>query len=157
MTASPLLAENYPNLVMFAQIHQLQELLIIRSCKRIEEMLLKLLTWLGGRFGEAGETGVILKTFLTHQDLAETLNTTRVTMTRSMNQLEHQGTIRHLANRQLFIVRGASPVENRSVCSFDPVSQKLLEHLATSTRHSSIVPIADVALRSSRSLSHRRR
>ncbi|MCY7335480.1 MAG: Crp/Fnr family transcriptional regulator [Chamaesiphon sp.] len=147
VTASPLLVENCPNLVMLAHIHQLQELLIIRSCKRIEEMLLKLLTWLGGRFGEAGETGVIFKTFLTHQDLAETLNTTRVTITRSMKQLERQGTIRHLANRQLFIARSA-------YSSSDPAPQKLVENLTTFTSHSSIIPLVGVAAsRSNRPLS----
>ncbi|AFY92234.1 Crp/Fnr family transcriptional regulator [Chamaesiphon minutus] len=155
MTVSPLLAENCPDLVLLAHIHQLQELLIIRSCKRIEEMLLKLLTWLGQRFGEAGEAGIIFKTFLTHQDLAETLNTTRVTITRSMRRLESQGTIRHLDNRRLFIVLGSSPVENRSVySSSDPAPQKLVENLATFTSHSSIIPIVGVAApRSNRPLS----
>ncbi len=134
VTASPLLAENCPDLVLLAQIHQLQELLIIRNCKRIEEMLLKLLTWLDQRFGDAGAAGLILKTFLTHQDLAETLNTTRVTITRSLKQLERQGTIRHLANRQLFIARSA-------YSSSEPAPQKLVENLTTFTSHSSIIPL----------------
>jgi hypothetical protein len=65
--ASPILAENDRDLledrlllkqrlhhhqrVLLSYIQQLQELSIIRSCKRIEEMLLKLLTWPGRRFG----------------------------------------------------------------------------------------------------------
>lgn len=138
VTASPVLAENCPDLVLLAQIHQLQELLIIRSCRRIEEMLLKLLTWLGGRFGEAGETGVIIKTFLTHQDLAETLNTTRVTITRSLKQLERQGTIRHLDRHRLFIDRSA-------YSSIDSAPQKLVENFTKFTSHSSIIPRVGLA------------
>jgi CRP-like cAMP-binding protein len=171
VTASPLLAENCPDLVLLAQIHQLQELLIIRSCKRIEEMLLKLLTWLGGRFGDAGEAGVILKTFLTHQDLAETLSTTRVTITRSMKQLERQGTIRHLANRRLFIDRSAysslaepllsclasmvgEPDRSKPLRRIDPAPQKLVENLTTFTSNSSIIPLVGVTEpRSNRPLS----
>ena len=142
VTASPLLAENCPDLVLLAQIHQLQELLIIRSCKRIEEMLLKLLTWLGGRFGEAGTAGLILKTFLTHQDIAETLSTTRVTITRSLKQLERQGTIRHLDNRRLFIDRSAySSLAEPLLRRNDPAPQKLVENLTTVTSHSLILPL----------------
>lgn len=155
VTASPLLAENCPDLVLLAHIHQLQELLIIRSCKRIEEMLLKLLTWLGQRFGDAEKTGLILKTFLTHQDLAETLNTTRVTITRSMSQLERQGNIHHLANRRLFINRSAySSLAEPLLRRNDPAPQKLVENLTTFTSHSSIIPIVGVAApRSNRPLS----
>jgi CRP-like cAMP-binding protein len=130
VTASPLLAENCPDLVLLAHIHQLQELLIIRSCKRIEEMLLKLLTWLGHRFGSAEAAGIIFKTFLTHQDLSETLNTTRVTITRSMRQLERQGRIRHLDDRWLFIARSAYSIE--------PVPPQLHKDFARSP----LVPIA---------------
>ena len=52
MMASPLRAERCSDLVMLAHIQQLEELLLICSCKRIEEMLLKLLTWLAQRFGD---------------------------------------------------------------------------------------------------------
>jgi CRP-like cAMP-binding protein len=127
--ASPLLAENCPDGVMLAYLHQLQELLVIRSGKRIEEMLLKLLIWLGERFGERQEAGLTLKVLLTHQDLAETLNTTRVTITRSMGQLERQGTIGYLSNRRLFI--------DKSAHSFDLAPAHIATQLVTSIGHHS--------------------
>jgi CRP-like cAMP-binding protein len=153
VTASPLLAEccavgvgnHLPsgtvspveNRAMFSHIEQLQELLVIRSYKRIEDKLVKLLTWLGNRFGTPVETGSILSIVMTHQDLAETLSTTRVTITRSMRDLEHQGFIRHIAKRRLLI--------NTAISSIDPVPQQLFETIPLSSRHGSILPLIGVA------------
>lgn len=127
--ATPLLAQSCAERAMLAQIQQLQELLIIRSCKRIEDRLLKLLIWLSQRFGTAQDAGMTIDIFLTHQDLAETLCTTRVTITRSLKDLERQGAIRHLENRRLLVCREASPPP-----------QKLAEHLVKLNTYSSLVP-----------------
>ena len=124
---------------MLAHIYQLQELLVIRSCKRIEEMLLKLLTWLGKRFGEREEAGLIFKLCLTHQDLAETLNTSRVTITRSMGQLERQGLIRQLTNHRLSIDSAYSFAS--VVAVVDPVAHQLT-NLERSIRNNPLVAIA---------------
>jgi CRP-like cAMP-binding protein len=147
VTASPLLTEGCSNRVTSAYIQQLQELLIIRSSKYIEERLLKLLTWMGNRFGSQQETGIELEFLLTHQDLAEVLGTTRVTITRTMGRLESQGIIRHLTQRWLFI--------DRSACSqIIPVSDNPLAHLPISIRSSSILPnVGVVSPRLKRSLS----
>ena len=110
--ASPLIIGTRTDLVMGSQIQQLQELLIIRSHKRIEDMLLRLLTWLGDRFGNWEETGLTLRFPLTHQDLAETLSTTRVTITRSLGQLEDRGLICRLPKSQMFIDRSAYAVDS---------------------------------------------
>ena len=114
VTASPLLAERYDDRAMLTHIQQLQELLIIRSCKRIEEMLLRLLTWLGKRFGSWEEPGLTLKCPFTHQCLAETLSTTRVTITRSLRQLEDRGLIRRLPKCQMLISKSAYMVGSGS-------------------------------------------
>jgi CRP-like cAMP-binding protein len=150
VTASPLLVENCADGVMLAYIKQLQELLLIRSCKRIEDMLLKLLIWLGKRFGERGEAGLILTAWLTHQDLADALSTSRVTITRSMSQLERQGAIHHLGKHRLFI--------GRSTFALDTMPQILFEDFAPSIRHNSIIPmIGIVAPMSNRPLTTSRR
>jgi CRP-like cAMP-binding protein len=77
-------------------IQQMQEFQLIRSCRRVETMLLSLLTWLAKKFGREVETGHLIDLRLTHQDLADMLGTTRVTITRLLSQLEHQGMIRRL-------------------------------------------------------------
>ncbi len=133
VTAAPLLVESCDNQVMLAHLQQLQELLVIRSCKRIEEMLLRLLTWLGQRFGKWEEAGLTLRFPLTHQDLAETLSTTRVTITRCLGQLENRGLIRRLEKCQMFI--------DRSAYAVDSCPHKLFENLNRSTRNNSIISI----------------
>ena len=70
--------------------------MLIRSHKRVEEMLLKLLVWLSKRFGREVEQGHLIELRLTHQDLAELLGTTRVTITRVLKQFEQQGLIQRL-------------------------------------------------------------
>ncbi len=148
VTASPLLAENCADLGMLAYINQLQELLLIRSCKRIEDMLLQLLIWLCKRFGDREEGGLILTVWLTHQDLADALSTSRVTITRSMSQLERQGIIHHLTNHRLLI--------ERSFSTFDSTSQTLFEDFSPSIRHNSIVPMPGIATQMSVGVAYRR-
>lgn len=73
-----------------------EELLIIRSYRKTDMILLKLLSWLSKRFGRAVEQGQLIDLRLTHQDIAEILGTTRVTVTRLLSQFEQQGVIERL-------------------------------------------------------------
>jgi CRP-like cAMP-binding protein len=77
-------------------IKQAEEFLLIRSHRRIDAMLLRLLAWLAKKFGKEAEAGQLIDLRLTHQDIAEMLGTTRVTITRVLSQLEQQGMIRRL-------------------------------------------------------------
>lgn len=81
---------------LLARAQQVEELLIIRSYKRTDEMLLKLLGWLAKRFGRGVKQGQLIDLRLTHQDIAEILGTTRVTITRILSQFEQQGVIERL-------------------------------------------------------------
>jgi CRP-like cAMP-binding protein len=101
--AAPTIGMSYRDLLLIDHVRQLQELLEIRSGKLIEEMLLDLLTWLGQRFGTREQGGLMLGFALTHQDLAETLSTTRVTITRCLRNLEARGCIRRLSKCQTWI------------------------------------------------------
>ena len=80
-------------------IRQAEEFLVIRSAKKVEEMLIKLLVWLADRFGYAVEEGRAIDLKITHQDLAEMLGTTRVTVTRLLKQFEDQGMIQRLTRQ----------------------------------------------------------
>lgn len=82
--------------VLLAHIQQAEELMIIRSYKTVETMLIKLLGWLAKKFGREVETGHLIDLRLTHQDIADLLNSTRVTITRVLTQLEEQGLIQRL-------------------------------------------------------------
>lgn len=55
------------------------------------ERLAQLLAWLAQRFGQTTSRGYLLAPILTHQEIAETLCTTRVTVTRMVARLEQEG------------------------------------------------------------------
>ncbi|PMB28848.1 Crp/Fnr family transcriptional regulator [Fischerella thermalis CCMEE 5208] len=82
--------------ILLAHIEQAEALMMIRSNKTVEIMLIKLLSWLAKKFGRAVETGQLIDLRLTHQDIAELLNSTRVTITRVLTNLEERGLIHRL-------------------------------------------------------------
>ncbi|MGQ9872394.1 helix-turn-helix domain-containing protein [Leptodesmis sp.] len=59
----------------------------------ISDRLLHLLLWLPDQFEQPIATGTRLDLRLTHQDLADTIGSTRVSVTRLLNQMERQGKI----------------------------------------------------------------
>jgi CRP-like cAMP-binding protein len=135
VTASPLLYPHCEDRAMLNHLQQLEQLLLVRSCKRIEDMLMQLLAWLGQKFGDREENGLRLRFPLTHQDLAETLSTTRVTITRSLRQLEERGSIQRLEKGQTLIIRSATAIEpvhfqipKQVRPSIDPVPDRQLSY-----------------------------
>lgn len=74
-------------------IQQTEELLYIVRSDRMYQRLRKILIWLAQKFGKEIEVGQLIQLRLTHQDLAETIGTTRVTVTKLINQLEREGII----------------------------------------------------------------
>ncbi len=100
--------EWYPDPAYFlARVQQAEEFMLIRSHRRVEEMLLKLLTWLSKKFGREVKQGHLIELRLTHQDLAELLGTTRVTITRVLKQFEQQGLVQRLPNHLTLLQPGA--------------------------------------------------
>jgi CRP-like cAMP-binding protein len=89
--------------VLLTHIYQAEALMQIHSHKRIDVMLLKFLEWLDKRFGQDVENGRLLNLRLTHQDIAEAIGSTRVTVTRILNQLEKQGLIQCLSLQRIII------------------------------------------------------
>ena len=79
---------------IFRHIHQAEELLCIVRQQTTYERLLQLLVWLARKFGRSVEPGQLIDLRLTHQDIAEVIGTTRVTVTRLLSRLEQEGVIR---------------------------------------------------------------
>ncbi len=76
--------------------HQLQTqqlIYIIRHTNRVAKRLRLLLLWLGGKFGRKIAQGKLIDFKLTHQELAEAIGTTRITVTKILNQFEREGFI----------------------------------------------------------------
>jgi CRP-like cAMP-binding protein len=87
---------------MILHIQQFQEFIEILHCKSVDASLLRLLTWLAKRFGREIEQGKQIDLRLTHQEIAELIGSTRVTVTRLLNEFEKRGIIQRLPHR--FIV-----------------------------------------------------
>ncbi len=79
--------------ILLSHLHQSQELLRMRT-GQIPQRLEQFLDWLAHKFGHPSEQGNLIKIRLTHQDFADTLGTTRVTITRLMSQWERENRIR---------------------------------------------------------------
>lgn len=72
-------------------VRQTEELLYIIRSDKMYERLFKMLKWLGQKFGKEIEIGQLIDIHITHQDLAEIIGATRVTVTKLINQLEREG------------------------------------------------------------------
>ncbi len=79
------------NMLYHAQ--QTQQLIYIVRNTRIYKRLWLLLQWLADKFGRAIKQGKMIDLKLTHQELADAINTTRITVTKTLNQLEQDGLI----------------------------------------------------------------
>lgn len=86
---------------IFQHIQQVEEILYIVRQDSIHQRLLQLLIWLARKFAREVEQGQLIELRLTHQEIAEVIGTTRVTVTRLLSQLEQEGIIRR---RRHFIV-----------------------------------------------------
>ncbi|ADI63363.1 Crp/Fnr family transcriptional regulator [Trichormus azollae] len=84
-------------------IHQAEELMLIRSHKKVEAMLIQLLGWLSKKFGSQVEQGRLIDMRLTHEDLAALISSTRVTITRLLGQLEQEGLIDRLSLNRIVV------------------------------------------------------
>jgi len=78
---------------MIVHIQRHEEFMKIVHCRQTEIAVMHLLNWLVKRFGYQIDQGQLINLRLTHQEMAELIGTTRVTMTRILNNFERQGLI----------------------------------------------------------------
>ena len=74
-----------------AQIRQTEEILYILHAEKADRRLRQILIWLSHKFGCDIAAGRLIQLRLTHQDLAELIGATRVTITKLVNKLEQEG------------------------------------------------------------------
>lgn len=98
--ANPLDAADNP---LVLQLQQIEELLSIIRLRRVPSRLLRLLHWLTLRFGLNTDHGWMLDLHLTHQVLADIIGSTRVTITKLINQFEAEGRLIRLSGQRLLI------------------------------------------------------
>jgi CRP-like cAMP-binding protein len=78
----------YPPDAMLSHIYQMEELLRIMHICSIEQRLLKFLYWFANKFGQEMEDGLVINVRLTHQEIAEMIGSTRVTVTRLLQKFQ---------------------------------------------------------------------
>ncbi|AFY74052.1 cAMP-binding protein [Synechococcus sp. PCC 7502] len=82
---------------LILQMQRNEEFIKIILCRQTELAVMHMLNWLAKRFGTEFDSeekyGQQINLRLTHQELAEIIGTTRVTMTRILNNFERQGLI----------------------------------------------------------------
>ena len=103
--ASPQLAhELLPQMVR--RLRQMESILAIAGQRRVEDRLYQLLILLQQDFGQPVVEGTRLSIRLTHQDIANAICTTRVTITRMLGKLQQQGLISRDRERHLILNKG---------------------------------------------------
>lgn len=88
---------------LVAHIQQAEELLRIMHTRSMEKRLLQFLLWLVYKFGHINSAGGVIPFRLTHQDLAEAIGTTRVTITRLLSKLEREDVVLWSKQRQILL------------------------------------------------------
>lgn len=83
----------YLQKALLTHVWKSEELLRIIHQSSIADRLLHLLLWLADQFGRPVISGTLLELRLTHQDLADTIGSTRVSVTRLLGQMEREGKI----------------------------------------------------------------
>jgi CRP-like cAMP-binding protein len=89
-------------------IHRLQQaeaILALAGYRRVEDRLRNLLLLLTQEVGQVVSEGTRLSIRLTHQQLANAIGTTRVTVTRLLSQLQEEGWLKIDSNRHIIIKR----------------------------------------------------
>ncbi|WP_414550018.1 Crp/Fnr family transcriptional regulator [Anabaena sp. CCY 0017] len=86
-----------------SHIKHSEELLSIVHTKPMSLRLGKFLLWLSEKFGRDVEQGKLIDLNITHQEISEVLNTTRVTVTRLLQQFEEQGDLLRYKRRIILL------------------------------------------------------
>ncbi len=92
---------DYPLACVIARMQKLEEFLQIYQIRCTETRLWVAFQWLAQRFGRSTTQGWLLPLRLTHQELAELIGSTRVTVTRLLQHLQQQGYLKRYGNQWL--------------------------------------------------------
>jgi CRP-like cAMP-binding protein len=95
---------------LLCHIQQAEELLSIVHRKPMSPRLWQFLVWLSEKFGREVEHGKLTDLNITHQEISEVLNTTRVTVTRLLQQFEEEGAL--LRHKHRIILRFSKKLTN---------------------------------------------
>ena len=84
---------------LIGQFQQNEKLLSILHLHPVKERLWHFLVWLSQKFGRDFDQGQLIDLHLTHQEMADALATTRVSVTRLLQVFEAQGRLKRHSKR----------------------------------------------------------
>ena len=93
---------------------QANRLLQIMHCRQVQDRLLQFTCWLAENFGQPTSHGRLITIRLTHQEIAETIGASRVTITRFMKQLDEAGLMRW-SGQERFVSNQALKIHRREL------------------------------------------
>lgn len=91
------------NYKMICRLRHAEVLLALRSKRQTSERLIEFLSFLAQEYGEPTPDGILLKVQLTHQQIADTIGTTRVSITRMMGLLKKASLIKVGPSRNFYV------------------------------------------------------
>ncbi len=91
------------NQQLIRRLQQSESMAALLGLRRVEDRLKQFLLLLSQCLGEPCEKGSLLSVRLTHQHLANALGTTRVTVTRILNQLRSEGWLHITQGRHIIL------------------------------------------------------
>lgn len=106
---SPMLAQSIFR-HMGRRLRQTEAILAMVGYRRVEERLRHLLLLLKQEVGQPDTQGTRISVRLTHQQLANAIGTTRVTVTRLLNQLKDEGWLMIDRQRHIILTSSASSI-----------------------------------------------
>lgn len=99
---------------LISQMGRTQKLLAIQGLKTIKQRLQQGFLWLADNFGQRTQTGCHIHLSITHEEIAELIGTTRVTVTRYLKELTNQGLL--IRRQQKYTL---TPLAMDTKCWFD--------------------------------------
>lgn len=105
-TSAALTHSLFPHLTR--RLAQSEAMSAMSGYRRVEDRLKHLLVLLGQEIGQVTESGIRLSVRLTHQQLANAVGTTRVTITRLLNVLRQKGWLMLDRHRHILLLNALS-------------------------------------------------
>ncbi len=94
------------NLTLIQRLRHTEALLALRSKRQTSERLIGFLSFLAQEYGRRTPQGILLEIQLTHQQIADTIGTTRVSITRMIGLLKKASLIKVSPTRSIYVTDG---------------------------------------------------
>ncbi|MEL6927671.1 MAG: Crp/Fnr family transcriptional regulator [Cyanobacteria bacterium J06600_6] len=95
------------------QVQQTEEILYILRSENTYNRLRQILIWLAQKFGREVALGKSIDLRLTHQDLADLVGSTRVTVTKFINQLEQENFLTRPRRNTFVLLNTGNPYSDK--------------------------------------------